>query len=237
MDSIAQAAGRCNRNGKSKHGLLYIVNIPNERVEKLHDIYIGQKISDRIMDDFRLNPERYSKNLIGPQSLYDYYQYYFFERSREMEYPISKKDFGHDDTLLNLLSNNHQAVNEYGKINKSKPNILFRQSFMSAAKAFKSIDAPTEGIIVPYGSVGSNLIVELCATKEIDKQYALLKKAQQFTVNVFPHIMSSLIKNQAVRKIRDDVNIMFLDTNYYSDDFGLSTDPIHHIPLEKSHAL
>lgn len=53
------------------------------------------------------------------------------------------------------------------------------QSFMSAANAFKAIDAPTQAVIVPYGE-GKNIIAELCALALENKpRYReLLKQAQ-----------------------------------------------------------
>jgi CRISPR-associated endonuclease/helicase Cas3 len=224
LDSIAQAAGRCNRNGERGMGVVHIINSLEEQLGNLLSIRIGRNIAVRVIDDYKNEPGRYNNNLIGPQALHDYYQYYFFDRQQEMDYPVSANILGHDDTLLNLLSTNNQAVAEYGKRKYSKPNIFLRQSFMAAAKAFKAIDAPTEGIIVPYGNEGLKLIADLCAVHEVEKQTDLLKKAQQFTVNVFPHVMLQLKKADAVKSIQEGVNIMFLNERYYSEQFGLSTD-------------
>ena len=101
--------------------------------------------------------------------------------------PISAGTLGHDDTLLNLLSVNPNATEEFRRCHGALPNLYLRQSFMAAAKAFKSIDAPTRGVIVPYGEEGKAIINELCAAFAIEKQFDLLRKAQQYTVNVFPH--------------------------------------------------
>ena len=97
---------------------------------------------------------------------------------------------------------------------------------MSAAKAFKAIDAPTRGVIVPYGDAGKQLIAELCAAYEVEKQFDLLKKAQQFTVNVFPHTLEKLHKAHALQPIQKGVDILYVDTRYYSPEFGLTTEPV-----------
>jgi CRISPR-associated endonuclease/helicase Cas3 len=97
---------------------------------------------------------------------------------------------------------------------------------MTAAKAFKVIDAPTRGIIVPYGDEGKKLIGELCGAFEVEKQFNLLRRAQQFTVNVFPHQLEKLQKEKALHEIQDGVDILYLaDVRYYNEDFGLSLSP------------
>ena len=56
-------------------------------------------------------------------------------------------------------------------------------------------------------------------------EYELLKRAQQYTVNVFPHVLEKLEKAGAVHPIQDDVQILHLDPRYYSPEYGLVTEP------------
>ena len=117
-------------------------------------------------------------------------------------------------------------MDEYGRNYSKAPNIYFRQSFRSAARAFKVIDAPTRGIIVPYGKAGRELINALCSAFEVEKQFKLLRRAQQYTVNVFPHVLEKLQKNGAVHEIQEAVDILYLmDARYYNQAFGLSQTP------------
>lgn len=228
LDSIAQAAGRCNRNGDREIGVVHVVNPQNEdeNLERLPDIKIGKEKAERVLRDYNENPDKYGNCLVGPEAMAWYYQNYFFARAKDMDYPVSAKSIGHDDTLLNLLSTNPQAVTEYGKRKGQAPNIYLRQSFMAAAKAFKSIDAPTRGVIVPYGEAGKQLIADICGAFEVEKQFSLLRKAQQYTVNVFPHILEKLHSAHAIHSIQEDVDILYLDARYYSPEFGLSTEPV-----------
>jgi CRISPR-associated endonuclease/helicase Cas3 len=228
LDSIAQAAGRCNRNGDRETGIVHVVNPQNEDkdLERLPDIKIGKEKAERVLRDYDENPEKYGNRLVGPEAMAWYYQNYFFARAKDMDYPVFAKLIGHDDTLLNLLSANPQAVTEHGKRKGQAPNIYLRQSFMAAAKAFKSIDAPTRGVIVPYGEAGKQLIADLCGAFEVEKQFDLLRKAQQYTVNVFPHILEKLLSVHALQPIQEGVDILYLDARYYSSEFGLSTEPV-----------
>lgn len=228
LDSVAQAAGRCNRNGRATQGLVYVLNPrpEDENLGKLPDIQIGREKAERVLNDYEANPEKYGNNRIGPEAMAWYYENYFFARKNEMSYPISAKQMGHDDTLLNLLSDNTLAVAGYKRAKRQAPPIYLRQSFMTAAKTFKAIDAPTRGVIVPYGDAGKALINALCAAYLPDKEFDLLRQAQQYSVNVFPNVLEKLSKAGVVREIQDGTGILFLvDQRYYSEEFGLSETP------------
>lgn len=236
LDSIAQAAGRCNRHGVRrnhdgtlKNGRVSIVNPMEENLDMLPSIKKGKEVTERLLTEFANSPERFDDgDLIGPTAMRWYFRYYFFERQNEMAYPVSS--IGWDDNLLGLLSTNEKLVSDYARANKTKPAIYFRQSFMTAAKAFKAIDAPTRGIVVPYDVRGNEIINLLCSQYEADKQFGLLREAQQYTVNVFPHVLKALIDEKAVHHVQEGIDILYLmKPEYYSDDFGLSDEVVGHI--------
>lgn len=238
LDSIAQAAGRCNRNGKRrnpdgslKKGRVSIVNPAEENLDLLPSIKVGKEITERLLHEFEENPERFDQgDLIGPIAMQWYFRYYFFERQNEMDYPVSS--IGWDDNLLELLSNNKKLAKDFERAHKAKPAIYFKQSFMTAAKAFKAIDAPTRGILVPYDERGNEIITALCAAYEPDKQFALLREAQQYTVNVFPSLLKSLDDAEAIHVVQDGVDILYLmKSEYYSQNFGLSDEIVGSVDL------
>jgi len=225
LDSITQAAGRCNRHGSSDLGNVFVVNPAEENLDFLKDIAVGKEKSNRVLDDYRDNPSKYDSDVIGPKMLEWYYQNYFYERKDAMDYPVV--DAGRNDTLLNLLASNSNAVGEYGRVQKILPEIFLRQSFMNAAKLFKSIDAPTRSVLVGYGDEGKELVNQLCAAFEVDKQYALIKRAQQYSVNLFPYEFEKLKKEDALYRVQEDTEIFYLDDRYYSETFGISMEPIN----------
>ncbi len=215
LDSIAQAAGRCNRNGRFEKSTVHILNPDNEPIEQLTDIKVGKEVARRVLDEG-------FENLVAPEAIGQYFNYYFYDRAKEMSYPVSAEQIGRDDDLLNLLSCNNLNIGW-------KPNtLLLQHSFMTAGRAFKAIDSPTQAVIVPHGEDGKALIAELCqAAKEFDaKRYRqLLREAQQYSVNVFPNVWKRLLDEKAVYETQPGEGIYRLDSRYYSEEFGLSEKP------------
>jgi CRISPR-associated endonuclease/helicase Cas3 len=135
-----------------------------------------------------------------------------------MDYPVKPNQAERDDDLLNMLSENKLAV----AARPTPPSIYLRQAFMTAAEAFESIDANTRGVVVPYADEGRAIISDLCSARELKTQFALLKRAQRFTVNVFPHVLEKLQDARAVNEAQEGTGILYLDERYYSKQFGLN---------------
>ena len=215
LDSIAQAAGRCNRNGRAKTtATVHVVNPSQETIDQLIDIKIGREKTQRVFNEVE------GKDLLAPEIMKRYFDYYFYERANQMVYPLDVKQVGREDTLLNLLSENKWNIGKNASLN-------LKQSFMTAGKAFKAIDAPTYSVIVSYGH-GKSLITELCdISKKFDakRYYECLKQAQKYSVNVFPTVWRKLLEQQAVSEIQGE-GVYYLDARYYSPEFGLSTEPV-----------
>jgi len=227
LDSIAQAAGRCNRNGRREAGRVLIVNAANENLDSLNDIRTAQAIATRVLGEYRDDPAQFDHNLQNPKVMERYYFYHFFNRSQEMAFPVTNKDIkgmpGKGD-LLTLLSTNCNAVEIYKNDQRQAPQTPLRQAFMSAAEAFKVIDSPTEGVIAPYGD-GERIITALMCCPPEDRDL-LLKKAQRYSVNLFPHEMKKLKEARAVMEVWLGSGIYYLNERHYSVDFGASTDGV-----------
>lgn len=219
MDSILQAAGRCNRNGESSCGIVSVVNADQEYLDSLQSIKVGQDCSALVLREFRDDPVSLGGTLTHPSVVERYFKYSFFERRREMDYPVRDSESGVTDTLFNLLSCNPKLPVAGGNV------LRLRQSFATAGRLFKVIDAPTQGIIVPYGE-GKKLIIDLCSSLHPIEQGQLLRRAQRYSVNVFPHTFEKLQEVKAVFETQPGSGIFHLDQQYYSKEFGISTTPV-----------
>ena len=216
LDSIAQAAGRCNRHGeKDGKGQVWVLNLQEQDFTRiLPDIQAGKTHAERVFRDFA------GQDILQPAAMERYFEYYFYQRSDEMSYSVKNSATG---SLLDWLSDN--ALNPYGEKNdkRSKPLPLLMQSFKSAGRAFQAIDAPTHAVIVPYGE-GAELIAKLCGEWDLKEMHRTLQKAQRYSVNVFPNVWDKLQKENALHETIEGSGIYYLDERHYNDEFGLSLD-------------
>ncbi len=225
LDSIVQAAGRCNRHAKRKvAGMVWVVNASEEKLTHLKDIRTAQQATLGVWDAYKQDPSRFNYELAGLEAIRTYYKYHFFERQAEMSYKVGvKSTVGRDGDLFSLLSTNEISVKSYNRSNKKSPSHQFLQSFRSAADAFSLIDQNTRGVIVPFGAEGKQLIQRLCSASAAYELSKLLKQAQRYSINMVGNPFDVLAKAGAIAEIRSGkgFGIFYLHDQFYNDEFGL----------------
>ena len=242
LDSIVQAAGRCNRHGRRKTGHVHVLNFKEETLfAALKDIELAQEITrNRIFQEFATDPDSFDGDLLSEKAMNRFYEYYFYGRASEMSYPCKagkgQPQLPQSCTLLSLLSSNSESLSEAARIGNTTEisRLKLKHAHSTAAQAFRVIDAPTQGIIVPYdfdGHDGSRIIGDLAAsyTNEnvtLADQVRLHKQAQQYTVNAFPHVIEKLAREGALREIQPGEGIYHLDERHYHDDLGITIEAL-----------
>ncbi len=217
LDSIAQAAGRCNRHGsKAYKGRVYLVNSSKENLNKLPDIAIGKGITERILNEFRADADGYFQgHLLSDPALERYFKYYFYERSNEMDYQVGPNSPARrSDNLVELLGANRKSVKAFSQKASQRHNPFLRQSFSTAYRIFQAIPHSGHGVIVPFEE-GKEIINMLSGSFEPEKQFKILRKAQRFSVNMFKHEILHLSKVGAIHEVQKGSGIYYLDEQYY----------------------
>lgn len=220
LDSIAQAAGRCNRHGEKGRGNVYIINSNEEIVSKLADIKEGQRVTERVLDEYKENPGIFDNDLLSPKVMERYYKYYYENRSQEMDYKLPR--LGNGKNMYDLLSQNAESLDAYIGKNGCKPDIVLRQAFKTAGDNFNVIDQNTKTVLVPYGE-GKELINSINCCYNIGELNHYLKKAQRFSVNLFDLDIIRLQEMGALVGLKDN-SILTLREGFYCQDVGVSLE-------------
>lgn len=207
MDSIIQAAGRCNRNKEcAVLQPVIVIAVKDENLSCLPEINDGKKITERV---FRENK---GKNLLSAEVMNLFYYYYFFEQKKKMDYNA----MGGTTTIYSLLNDNPIMAIAYRNRN-NKNHAGLPCAFQTAADEFSVIEGHQIGIIVPYGDA-LKLVVEFQDCYDPKAKMRILKQLQKYTVSVYSQTLTKL--NQAVETI--DGTFYLLDPAYYdSEEQGL----------------
>lgn len=215
MDSIIQAAGRCNRHSNDTIKNVYVVSCADERLDMLHDIAAGIEATHTLLADFEREPEKLGGNLLSPESILRYYEYYFSRREKALRYAVGK-----DNNAVSLLGFNEKTrmafCNEY---HKQYPPSLLAQAFHTVGKSFTPIAQNTTGVIVPYKGCNEELLT-LFASESVKEQRRCLRRLQKFTVNVYENKLRELKDSGAIRF--DEANgIWILNDDKYKEETGI----------------
>ncbi len=190
LDSIAQAAGRCNRHGETDVKDVYVIDHSEESLGYLKEIEAGKDAAQNVIAYNNRND--HNDNLLSHNVMRDYFDAFYIARKVDLNYPISK--LNNIDMTKLLLERRHKTYVKYYTAKHQQPYpLILSSSLRTGVDYFNVIDSPTEAIIVPYGE-GKAIIAELESNERIEDLSRLLKQAQQFTVNVYPDELRDLKK-------------------------------------------
>ena len=221
MDSIVQAAGRCNRNGEEAElAPVYIIDCLDERLGKLKEIRDGKNAMRDLLISYGDCPESFDTDLSSDQSI----KYYYKSLYKAM--PEGYQDFsvkGKGKSILSMMSLNI-GYNDGGYENQIQFGL--NQAFAEAGKAFHVFDEETTDVVVPFGC-GKELISEL--ERKIEETHYVsglfmedwLRRIKPYTVSLYNYQKEMLDKNAGLYRIGD---VLILQKDFYSEKTGIVND-------------
>lgn len=218
MENVAQAAGRCNRNGEKECGDVYIIELKEENVSGLGELTEARRQTVNTIIDIM---SKRSDDYLSVDAMNYYFSHFYDECTDKNGKDILKYQLDNpEDDILNLLSLN-SIFRKSGKFCRDG------QAFKTAGDNFRMIDNNTIDIIVPYNEEARRIIEALNGETTISQALELQRKAQQYIVSVYDYTFKKLSENDALikRKGRDDnVCIYALKEEFYNNATGLSTE-------------
>ncbi len=211
IDSIAQAAGRCNREWERDKGR--VVVFQGEQKPPRGHLRQAAESGERIL-------KRYHDDPLDLVAVKDYFGDFFWKQ--EKEHQMDKK------------GRNGRRIME---MCKSKRNAI---PFRDIAQQFKVIDEPTYSILIPYQKGGKRAIEELekCRFHTKHPGYVnreLCKTLQRYTVQLRERVFREFRRLTVIDNIFGDEQFwVLINTDIYIENVGLNPDNPVFMEVESS---
>lgn len=208
LDSIAQTAGRCNRNGEADWGTVRLIELDDEHAGNMRELLKSQRITKEILYIYEHQNSRDS--LLLPDWMDRYYEKLYKSSSDQMNFPVKKLN----TNLLELLSVGFPLLN--------KKNLL-NPAYQTAGKMYRVIQEDSLGIIVPYQE-GKNLIEKLQEADDFREIKQYIRQAQRYTVNVRENQLKDL--KALMEPVTDKISGLYMVAapGAYHNDIGLTDE-------------
>lgn len=208
LDSLAQTAGRCNRNGEIDRGIIYLIMLEGENTGNMEELQQNSRITENII--YQYNGSEKSDSLLMPRWMDEYYKNMYFSASDKMNFPIKEWD----TNIIELLSR--------GFVPKEKKHFM-NQAYKSAGQAYRVIDDHSFGVIVPYKK-GAELIEAIQESSDAADIKAYIQQAQRYTVNVRGNQLKKF--DGLIQPVSDKISDLYMIAapGAYNSDYGITPE-------------
>lgn len=214
MDSVIQAAGRCNRNGVSpSRAAVYIVDCRDEKLHGLKEIQAGKEATESLLYAYQKDSSQFGNDLASDRSIgYYYRRLYSAMKTHYQDNAVKALD---NATLFDLLSRNTKYA-------RTQCPYFMVQSFKTAGKHFSVFDNDTTDVIVPYreGKKIIQQLMKLDVSWDLEEARSLIRQAKQFIVSLYDYQIKQLQEQGLVFPVADGT-VLALAEGCYNEQIGI----------------
>lgn len=217
MDSVVQAAGRCNRNGEAGgEAPVYLIRCLDEQLTYLREIQSAQNATEELLAEYSQHPKQFSGDLSSDAAIAYYYRRLYWEMAdgyQDFFVPAAQ------ESLFTWLSENERRRTD------SSCQFFMQQAFDTAGKHFRVFDTGTVDVLVPYGA-GKEIITAFGSEKAAHDMGYLLeltRQAKPYTVSLFSYQQKALAEKGAIYTVCHGT-FYVLQPEHYHDQVGLTME-------------
>lgn len=239
LDSIAQAAGRCNRNNEDARGGKVLLINPNDKLEnlmRLPDIKIRGNLAKQFLA--RMNN---ATDLLHSDVQFQFFSTYYENQDQLAKYPIPHSE----RTLFGLIGFEYQAIAKEMYQQTGEPLPLNSiNSWRTISRYFQVIDSNTKSVIVPYNDEANEIIEQLSLidgyqsfrgsdANLLMQAKSAMKKAQRYVIQLYSNTFDKLVEEHLITSLVSD-ELYKLSPATYSKTVGVTENPSDPLPTELS---